>query len=349
MRVLIKVIGNILVTKAPSEPILAIAAAEVLNQDTDTYTTAIDTLLQKLLITGDILDCGNAGEMLSRLLLTMARDKATIKTHGQIVSYSDGGSIAHVNTVTLHEFLETLAGCHFGREQHDPILAKFHAFTGKIVLNFTHFAELRDIVSEFSEEDIKNAWSSGIAFQCAANQPNFDLLLIGYEGPMDKPFDVAHVVLIPVQIKLRDKNVSENVVKKLTSPFLLDGSRFKRSAFILFMELGATANFRGTRERIKLSLHAAETPFDKGKDMSKQSRRAQWAGYADPKAKETEPESFLLHIRGCSLKEYPMLEPHKIAFNQLVSNTLVTPDELQAMEDVTDNLMDPLTFRTVTD
>ena len=70
MRILTGVVGPLIVTTSPSGPILAIAAAMVLNTSSETYQDVIETLLDKLILRGLIIDHGLQGELYSRLLLS---------------------------------------------------------------------------------------------------------------------------------------------------------------------------------------------------------------------------------------------------------------------------------------
>src|ERR1700735_1007756 len=56
MRILIGVSGRLIITASPSEPMLAVAAASVLNHTANTYKEAFKTLLDKLILRGLILD-----------------------------------------------------------------------------------------------------------------------------------------------------------------------------------------------------------------------------------------------------------------------------------------------------
>src|SRR5262245_44862363 len=78
MRMLIGVSGRLVITASPSEPMLAIAAAFVLNWSTDSYKEALKTLINELILRGLILDRGLQGELYCRLLIMLARDKAVL-------------------------------------------------------------------------------------------------------------------------------------------------------------------------------------------------------------------------------------------------------------------------------
>src|SRR5262249_10171132 len=64
MRILIGVSGRLIITASPSEPILAIAAASVLNRANDIYKEALKMLINELVLRGLILDRGLSGRTL---------------------------------------------------------------------------------------------------------------------------------------------------------------------------------------------------------------------------------------------------------------------------------------------
>ncbi|KAL0954584.1 hypothetical protein HGRIS_003544 [Hohenbuehelia grisea] len=78
MRTLIGVIDRtILVTDAPSEPMLAIAAAEVMTRpgNHSEYQQTMASLVQALIL-NDVVDRGSLGELLARTYIIIARDAA---------------------------------------------------------------------------------------------------------------------------------------------------------------------------------------------------------------------------------------------------------------------------------
>jgi hypothetical protein len=111
MRILTGAVGPLIVTTSPSEPLLAIAAATALNTSSDTYQDAIETLLDKLILPGLILD---RGELYSRLLLMLARDKATVRGDCSFVMPDPISREPTVRAVELSKFLQILLGPKLG-------------------------------------------------------------------------------------------------------------------------------------------------------------------------------------------------------------------------------------------
>lgn len=82
MRILVSVVEKMLVTAIPSEPILSIAAADIITKNLDIYVTkAGQTLLSGLIQQGLVLDTRDQGELCSRLLVLLTREMSAIKFH----------------------------------------------------------------------------------------------------------------------------------------------------------------------------------------------------------------------------------------------------------------------------
>ncbi|KZT00635.1 uncharacterized protein LAESUDRAFT_732138 [Laetiporus sulphureus 93-53] len=113
MRLLTDVHDAFIITEAPSEPMLAVAAAQILNENSQNYAKALDTLMRRLIIDGVVTDRGRQGELSIRLLLTLARDKATLPDGGKFVDSTEPTRRA-VRPVKLSDFLKTLLGKDLG-------------------------------------------------------------------------------------------------------------------------------------------------------------------------------------------------------------------------------------------
>lgn len=173
MRVLIGASNGIVSTCAPSEPMLAIAAASLLNTSGRVYAEALQFLIQTLILQGLVLERGMQGELLARILLMVARDRALV--NGDTVSaapivvqsaptHEEGPT---VQTVTLKEFLTTLLP---GSSQNhtsisNPETPKMLSWAERYRLNFTHFIQLTDVITQLSPEFLFYCWCRGVALQ----------------------------------------------------------------------------------------------------------------------------------------------------------------------------------------
>jgi hypothetical protein len=203
MRILEAVIDSMVITTSPPEPMLAIAAAMAMNYSDKTYKTALETLLDKLILKGVVLDRGLLGELSSRLLLLRARDKATSGGNG-CVKIDPISKQPTVQPVELSKFLQTLLGDTLGlpdeqRNVRDKLLQE----ASSVWINFTHFYQMPLSIGEVTESMLLNAWSTGAAFQCAHNQPVIDGFIVGYNGSLDEPFQSSRLITIPWQSKAK--------------------------------------------------------------------------------------------------------------------------------------------------
>jgi hypothetical protein len=108
MRILVGIVDQLIVTTSPSEPMLAIAAAESLNASDRTYLDAVMTL-QQADSTRSHSRSRPQSELYTRLLWTLGRDKTSISIHGTFLKYYENNEWA-VYAVRLSTFLQTLLG-----------------------------------------------------------------------------------------------------------------------------------------------------------------------------------------------------------------------------------------------
>lgn len=101
------------VAACPSEPALAIVNAETLNQSN--YTLATRTLLDKLILRALVHDRGLQGELFTRVLLTLARDQATIPngSSGSFI-HTRKTSALEVKSISLMAILDDPLGDSLG-------------------------------------------------------------------------------------------------------------------------------------------------------------------------------------------------------------------------------------------
>jgi len=294
MRVLMGASNGIVSTCAPSEPMLAIAAAHLLNVTGKVYKEALQYLVHHLILKGVVLERGMQGELLARILLMVARDRALVngdtdcaapivrqpllsKTH-------EGGS--WVQTVTLKEFLTTLVP---GIDRShtlklNPETPNMLSWADKYRLNFTHFIQLTDVITQLSPEFLFYCWCRGVALQCALLQPVFDILVVIYSGNLDKPFNEKHLGIVAIQVKLRATAGPLRLVTDMACPTLCSNGRSWRPPhMVLLMELGTQRQFqRGGNYKVDYGT-LSEDPG------------TVWGGYDNTR---DEPKRYSLHIRG---------------------------------------------------
>ena len=111
------VADNLLVTEAPSEPILSVAAATALLEG-ENYEYAFETLFNELVLKGLVVDRGLRGDLCCQLLMILSRDMGTLKEAGKFVieTKTPGEPDEELSIVPLRlsAFLKTLLGPELG-------------------------------------------------------------------------------------------------------------------------------------------------------------------------------------------------------------------------------------------
>jgi hypothetical protein len=337
MRILKGVVGSIVITVSPSEPILAIAAAEALNESEKTYQEALTTLLDELILKGLVIDRGLMGELGSRLVFLRTRDKAATEGGKAFVEVNQEGDFRMVPAVRLSEFLQTLLGDNLGVSMTDTqqrdLCDQLLLDASEVWINFTHFVQLSIAIEEVTPAMLFLAWCSGAAFQCVYHQPVIDGFIVAYFGKLDEPFDISKLFLIPWQTKARTDAAESALARALTAPFLATPGNVVRQkpwTVVILMDLAATSAFRHANgPHCVLTYDSAQRPSAKKKGGS-------WKGYAQKS--EEEGKRYCINIRGHRAKSYPVLQGLEDQFDQLFQHRLgcVEPDFIpfaDAMED----------------
>ncbi|THG94313.1 hypothetical protein EW026_g7126, partial [Hermanssonia centrifuga] len=313
MRMLMGVIDHtFVVTKAPSEPILAIAAAIALNEkpksEPPQYIKAMDTLLASLIIPGIVLDRGVQGELCTRLLLTVARDEA-VRTTSKAFAGLDA-----INPIKLSTFLKTLLGYDLGLCQEDDeqntMGEDLQCWADEVWINFTHFAEVDGEINTMSEDFLCMLWSRTCAIQCRLQQPVIDGFFVGYKGDLDKPLDKSSFVVISYKTKARSTSATLAEINGLVSPAIGDSNeRRVPEHVVLFMDLGTTTSFtKGLRvsDAVKIWSHLS---------YAKAGKATRWQGYAVEGDKED--ARYCLNVRGHRATSYPVIAQSEQLFQWL--------------------------------
>lgn len=309
MRILRRVVDRTLVvTEAPSEPILSIAAAKALNETEDNYRSAFNCLVEKLVLCRLILDRGGQGELFSRLLLTVARDKATCSGGSSFVDEAK----TKVKIITLDKFLGALLGTAEGTPGADmpPGLL---ASAGKKWINFTHFIHLDESVGAVTEDFLHTAWDRGAAIQCCHNQPVIEFIIPTYEGDLDQPFDHSKLGMFAGQVELQAQAADGQLVNRLATPCIQGegvGDPWKQvDDIVMFLDLGTSTKFNdGLTYQYKHATPSHPPPPRRGNI---------WDGYI-----EDEPTRWYINVRGHSEAQYPVMGSFGTGFEQIFQASL---------------------------
>lgn len=324
MRILVSVAQTTLITTVPSEPILSIAAAVALTESFETYHDALNTLCAEL-------ECQNSvlapGELCCRLLLLLARDKATTDLYGTFVGGRPEKDRCYIHAIGLHDLLSTLLGTTrygFQAQEEEEPADDLRLLCEGLSINFTHFIQYEKTIEELTLDELEHAWFSGAAIQCCNNQPVIDVLIIYYSGPIDEPFDRSDLGVVGIQVKTRAKQAYDTVGEGLTIPPILhpganksEARRVKRPTIVMLMDLSAEETFHQNGRMKLLVKRAAE-------------KMISWSGYI-----EDEPENILINVRGCSALQYPVLQQFSEPFGKIVKTMKASqvPEGLGELEE----------------
>ncbi|KAJ7212139.1 hypothetical protein GGX14DRAFT_564621 [Mycena pura] len=274
-----------LITSCPSEPILALAAANAV-KETSVLKKATEKLID--LVSKHHMDRGFEGELYSRLVLIMARDSATTGGLYDETNFS-------LRSVTLNAMLGALLKDEAQGAELNKLLKK-KSFGKNIHLTFTHWVELTADIAVVDAQWCFDMLFRATAAQCTFAQPVIDALIVGYEGDLGARLDEKKLRLTCVQDKARVKAAGGDIGRSLTCPAIryTDGTIGKPEYTALLLDMGTHSKFgHANGPSVQVSHRVAQKPTGKGKN---------WGGYLANK----EPKGVLIEIRG--LNAYKVLE-----------------------------------------
>lgn len=191
---------------APSEPLVAEAAAQILNSRHFQYE-APDVLAG--LLKDGLLAQGQHGEMVCRLLWTIAHDLVIRRMHELHHGYDTQTLIYH-RPILLLDWLKALINPRWHQnvlnakpiaDPHGPTLE--YAFQD-VYLNFSHFVRAGD----YGVIHPNLQWTPlvrGMAYQCADNQKSTDLFVPAHHGGIDAPIAADRTAPVFGRVKNRVK------------------------------------------------------------------------------------------------------------------------------------------------
>ncbi|KAJ7198778.1 hypothetical protein GGX14DRAFT_665013, partial [Mycena pura] len=278
-------------TAAPSEPVLSIAAANALLAFHPIYSNVLKNFLEHVLMREHLVDRGRLGETLASLVLVIARDAAACNWSNGF-EYKNNFTTAErfVQPVTAMKFIE-----HLLPKLQSKHKEKFTTFGDQAWINFTHFGVLPHILSgTIPVALLVDAWCRGVAFQCAENQPIYDLLIPMYLGDLDDTFNHAKLSYVVIQVKARVVAAGKGNSGSLTGPMIcMESAGVHKPAYIaLLMDLGNLAAFEGSRSKVHVEFEAPVVPTiaDAGISLHYESQ---------------ESPRWVFHARGLKADTYP--------------------------------------------
>ena len=160
-----------IITSMPTEPVLAEAAARMMNDPNVSLAELINQLSSAL--KKGVVEAGYRGELTARLLLLRAWDDCIKKKHPHGADVGNDYS----RFVTMDEFLKSLLAESVYRKIEDRLKEQVK-FTGtkfgEAYIRFTHFI---NITYTPSRKIFGDALIRGVAFSCKRNQRGVDIII----------------------------------------------------------------------------------------------------------------------------------------------------------------------------
>ncbi|CAG8638432.1 1329_t:CDS:2 [Paraglomus occultum] len=229
-------------TSMPTEPVLAEAAARMMNDPNVSLAELINQLSSAL--KKGVVEAGYHGELTARLLLLRAWDDCIKKKHPRGADVGNDYS----RFVTMDEFLKSLLAESIYRKIEDRLKEQVK-FTGtkfgEAYIRFTHFI---NITYTPSRKIFGDALIRGVAFSCKRNQRGVDIIIPIYIGTIHEKLNEDHISYILIQVKnwTTDSNGDNYLLSAtaLLSPAYIGVEKLPHMPFLsLYLQLGATTEF----------------------------------------------------------------------------------------------------------
>lgn len=115
------------------------------------------------------------------------------------------------------------------------------AYASTAYVNFIHFFQLENNISNVTAKFLQNAWESSVAFQVIHNQPAFNFFIVTYSGQLDGLWDLSKFSLFCGQVKTKTTATSPAVLEQLV--LLKIDSLVQLEQVVILMDPCITATF----------------------------------------------------------------------------------------------------------
>ncbi|KAJ7281430.1 hypothetical protein C8J57DRAFT_1056173 [Mycena rebaudengoi] len=275
--------GEIVHTMCPSEPLLSLISADVLNKNNN-FTVACRRRL---------------GSELARKLV--GDETAEVNREHYDLDDTFSHRLFNVRLITLAEHLNALV--HLDRID-KPDADKLRQFTSDYHVNLTHMVQFREEISAIPQTLLRRLFIRGAAVQCCRSQPVIDGFYVAYGGDLDQPFDLNRFIIVSWKSRARAAAATQGeLVASLTGPMQIDsaGRRCKPAQLVIVMDLNAKPAFPAGDAFLQVAERQAKLPAYPEKPQGNQTTT--WGGYAT--TNEEEPKTWCLNIRGHGEDSYP--------------------------------------------
>ncbi|RIB07563.1 hypothetical protein C2G38_2214076 [Gigaspora rosea] len=229
-----------IITSMSTEPVLAEASAQIMNDPDINLIDIINALISSLQNGG--VEGGYRGELVARLLLLKAWDGVykKLKVPFTRIHYS--------RFMTLSVFLKSLLADN-AYEKISSRLKEQVSFTGtefgKAYIKFTHFISISYTPDR---KDLLDALIRGVAFSCKRNQKGVDIIIPMYIGSLDEKPSEDRISYILIKIKNLTKDIKGGGYPQSATVFLSPSSsdieKLPHMPFLsLYMQLGSSKEF----------------------------------------------------------------------------------------------------------
>ncbi|KAN0065007.1 hypothetical protein ACQY0O_001457 [Thecaphora frezii] len=308
-------------TRAPSEPMLAIASWYWLSDDLSyprSWPNVIKYMRDRLLHSECLDMKGVNGEMLVRMLFILARDSTDEACKARELPWVDHAP--NMPAIPFQSFLSALLGESTSKlvldtfqqldteaanvapdQVHDTSRKHTSADTdvaeeeGQCWVNFTHVTPITLPLHQIASGFLWEAWKRGIAIQCARGQTRIDGILPIYRGSLDDAFNnkgeaARHMTYMPWQVKNRDQGTKST--ECMHGPLVVHPAKeAEEPMFTLLLELGTESAFQRdamiSEAHPKVSVSSFECTQPSCRSRSKLR---------------------VVRVRGCEAEVYPCLE-----------------------------------------
>ncbi|PSR72358.1 hypothetical protein PHLCEN_2v11764 [Hermanssonia centrifuga] len=285
----------------PSEPILAEAAAHEMNSETQPIINVLSNSIDNGLI-----DKGNRGELVARLILTQAYDKAIQTSYPQPWKYSRGVTVVAFLTALISEkYIEDVLNCapDGGRT---PLKKAFK----NAYIRFTHFAQ-----NGKNKVDTDAALAGivrGMAVQVEHNQRDIDIMIPITLGEDKLREEIMTGILIQVKDKATPAALSISA-KKIN--FFPADCQVPRPYITIIMQLGLQTAIDIRQYRLPLSAQELSSP---SRVMTKQGHQR-----TTRSTENSLHPRYQINIRGCSGTVYGVVDNKDVYAKVLATRNVI--------------------------
>ncbi|KAF8649321.1 hypothetical protein AX16_005876 [Volvariella volvacea WC 439] len=340
-------LDNKLITEAPPEPILSIAAAHSLTQNGwDTYMTAFKTFVHKIVENGVAIEQGEQGELIVTLLLTAARDKALVdrplhppgSREGFVIENFERDS-QRVRPVKLIDVLKGLIGNRVGNT-----FDRLVRFASDRWTNYICCIQLDYQLTTIPLRLLVLGWKLGAMFRCHRLQPVIDGFIVTYSGDLDQSFDPFKLGYVGWHATFREDAATPQLFHELTGPYIeynigennmTTKMLEKKEHLVILIDFGAPRRFSDKHEEEEMAEADSDTEAV-GDHICYRYRKASIANQSEQGKtslpletdirrqfyaanQEDETERHVLWIRGYDQTTYPAFQTAYPSFDALVN------------------------------